>query len=147
MKKLAQGFTLIELLIVIAILGALAALLLLNFQGAREKAVDTQRRSDLRQYQTALEAYANRRNAFPVRIAAVDIFASMCGSGGELTLAGFPCKDEPDAAASYKYISDSYGVAYVLWGYLKNAKTYFVICSNGNVGTRATEPTTISCPL
>jgi general secretion pathway protein G len=54
MKK---GFTLIELLVVIAIIGMLSALLVPNFMGARERARDAQRKSDLKQIQKALEMY------------------------------------------------------------------------------------------
>ena len=54
MKK---AFTLIELLVVIAIIGSLSALFLPNFMAARERARDSQRKSDLRQIQKALEIY------------------------------------------------------------------------------------------
>ncbi|PIU36636.1 prepilin-type cleavage/methylation domain-containing protein, partial [Candidatus Roizmanbacteria bacterium CG07_land_8_20_14_0_80_34_15] len=52
-----HGFTLIELLVVIAIIGSLSALFLPNFMAARERARDTQRKSDLRQIQKALEMH------------------------------------------------------------------------------------------
>lgn len=56
--KFAQfGFTLIELLVVIAIIGTLSALLLPNFMSARQKARDSNRKSDIRQIQKALELY------------------------------------------------------------------------------------------
>jgi general secretion pathway protein G len=59
MKK---GFTLIELLVVIAIIGMLSALLVPNFMGARERARDAQRKSDLKQIQKALEMYRQDQN-------------------------------------------------------------------------------------
>ncbi|QQG43928.1 MAG: type II secretion system protein [Candidatus Roizmanbacteria bacterium] len=52
-----RAFTLIELLVVIAIIAGLSALLLPNFMGARERARDSQRKSDLRVIQKALEMY------------------------------------------------------------------------------------------
>lgn len=52
-----RSFTLIELLVVIAIIGSLSAILLPNFMGARERARDSQRKSDLKQIQKALEMY------------------------------------------------------------------------------------------
>lgn len=51
------GFTLIELLVVISIIGVLSGMAAFNFQQARERARDVQRKSDLKQLQNALELY------------------------------------------------------------------------------------------
>jgi type II secretion system protein G len=56
-RRLHRGFTLIELLIVIAIIGILSTVLMVNFIGIRERARDARRKSDLRQIQQALELY------------------------------------------------------------------------------------------
>jgi len=62
-----KGFTLIELLVVISIIGVLAGLASFNFQEARERSRDVQRKSDLKQIQNALEIYKNdqRIAAYP----------------------------------------------------------------------------------
>ena len=60
-----KGFTLIELLIVIVIIGILSAFLTVNFVGVRERARDSQRKSDLRQVQAALEMYRADNGAYP----------------------------------------------------------------------------------
>lgn len=59
MKK---SFTLVELLVVIAIVGGLSGFFLPNLMSAREKARDTQRKSDLKQIQKALELYRQNHN-------------------------------------------------------------------------------------
>ena len=64
-KKFNKGFTLIELLIVIAIIGVLATLLMVNFVGVRQRARDAQRKSDLRQIQSALEIYRSDNSSYP----------------------------------------------------------------------------------
>ncbi len=58
MKK-NNGFTLIELLVVISIIGVLSGMAMFNFQQARERARDVQRKNDLKQLQNALESYKN----------------------------------------------------------------------------------------
>jgi len=62
MKK---GFTLIELLIVIAIIGILAAALLVSLGGARKAGRDARRAADLRTVQNALELYYNVNAYYP----------------------------------------------------------------------------------
>lgn len=60
-----SGFTLIELLVVVSIIGILATLVLANLTAGRSRARDAQRKSDLRNIETALRLYYNDKGSYP----------------------------------------------------------------------------------
>ena len=60
-----RGFTLVELLVVIAIIGILASVVLVSLNGARQKARDASRVSNVRQISLALENYYDDNLAYP----------------------------------------------------------------------------------
>ena len=64
------GFTLIELLTVIALLGALAGIVLIAIDPNAQlgRARDTQRKSDIRQLQSALEIYRSDNGDYPTSL-------------------------------------------------------------------------------
>ncbi|SRR5258708_418567 len=78
-----RGFTLIELLIVIAIIGILSSLLFVNFSGARERARDSKRKTDLTEIKSALQLYYNDYGKFPAAGAGNTIAG--CGAAGTST--------------------------------------------------------------
>src|SRR5260221_7315536 len=80
MIKTNHGFTLIELLIVIAIIGILSSLLFVNFSGARERARDSKRKTDLTEIKNALQLYYNDYGKFPAAGAGNTIAG--CGAAG-----------------------------------------------------------------
>lgn len=61
-----EGFTLIELLIVVAIIGLLATIVMVAINGARAKARDNKRVTDLKQTQKALEFSYEPGSGYPV---------------------------------------------------------------------------------
>src|SRR4030042_766547 len=110
MKK---GFTLIELLVVISIIGILAGMVVVSFTSSQKQARDTQRKSDLAQYRTALEAYANRSNGlYPEYPNLTDLSATVCPAIG---FSG-SCPEDPKSSAgfSYQYCSNAGQTDYVL---------------------------------
>lgn len=74
-----RGFTLIELLVVISIIGVLATLIIANFNAARGRARDAQRKSDLLEIKTGLMMYHNDFGKFPENS---DSKIAGCGTGG-----------------------------------------------------------------
>jgi general secretion pathway protein G len=144
-KNRAKGFTLIELLIVIAIIGVLATLLMVNFIGVRQRARDAQRKSDLRQVQSALEIYRSDNSSYPSSAVAGQpqkldaIWTCQPGNGSKCTSAtscfgnGSPtCSTvymqtlpvDPSGAAAYNGGSYYYwtdGSTYVLGACLENS--------------------------
>lgn len=96
--KFDKGFTLVELLIVISIIGVLSAILMANFQGVRQRSRDAQRKSDLRQIQSALELYRSDVGSYPASGAQYQLNGSIpcptpaaLASGGNTYLQKIPC--------------------------------------------------------
>ncbi len=152
-----RGFTLVELLVVIALIGILSSIALISFTGVQKQARDTQRKSDIRQYQLSLENFANKNGGlYPGENVTVSNDA-LCT---DLLMTN--CPDDPretkDVTFGYKYqtdgsVSDGTAVAvkYVLWGKIENVSTttYWVVCSNGKSGqaTSGIPPAGGECPI
>jgi len=101
-SELQGGFTLIELLIVVSIIGILATLLMTNFVGVRQRARDGQRKSDLRQVQSALELYRADIGSYPDSLPACDgIFSSDGTPTGTIYMQKLPC--DPSTGVTYAY--------------------------------------------
>lgn len=150
-----KGFTLIELLVVISVIGILATIVLVSFTGIQKQARDTARKSDLKQYQSAMEAAASKNTSglYPSRTTAQNPTTNLCTDLGLTN-----CPTDPKSPDYFYYVqTDGVGgggltaTKYVFWATLENQPTgtYWVVCSNGKVGqTSAGIPTTGgACPL
>lgn len=158
---LNSGFTLIELLIVISIIAILGALSSFGLKDAFANARNTQRLSDLKQYQTALEAYGNRGSGLYIARTAdagTRVSTIVCTDMG---LSVSDCPEDPQYiknASSWSYYSfESNGTDgtlsatnYVMWARNEDSTTsYSVVCSTGKSGKMASAPSATNgvCPI
>lgn len=114
--NLSSGFTLIELLIVIAIIGILTTLLMVNFIGIRQRARDAERKSDLRQIQAALELYRADTSDYPS--SPLPACGTSFANNGVTYMQKLPC--DPINSGDFKYTYTSTGTTYVIYACLEN---------------------------
>ena len=65
LNKQNKGFTIVELLIVIVVIGILAGLVITTYNGIQQKARNTERTTDLKTFQSQLEAYYATNAYYP----------------------------------------------------------------------------------
>ncbi len=140
--KRAHGFTMIELMIVIAIIAALGTMFMSTFPASQKRGRDTKRKSDIKQYQTAIELYANKKGDYSgLTNGNVTSSCALLGITGT-------CPDDPTSTQHYTLSANA--TNYVLSARLEQplitASPYFVVCSTGKSGENATN-TGPTCPL
>jgi type II secretion system protein G len=127
--KNKKGFTLIELLVVIAIIGLLSTLAVISLTGARSKARDARRTSDMRAIQSALELYRtdNSDNLPTVTTTAgfylVNSWDGAAATSMKTLLGNYlsPLPKDPDTTKVYAYCQN--GSKYLLAAVLENNAT------------------------
>lgn len=162
MKNYTSGFTLLELIIVIVIIGIMAAFGISNYPGVQKTAQDTHRMSDLKQYHTSLETYANKNGGFYTsRTSAVIASGALCTDLGLSQCPADPKTGQNICAGTglcnYYYISNgtngtASATSFVLFARLEkkvnDQYVFFVVCSNGSTGNTAlTWTPSATCPL
>lgn len=143
-----KGFTLLELLVVMAVIGILAAVILVNLQSARQKANDTKVQEEVRNMMTALETHiaVNGDAAdFSNGCTIVDIVAGGILDtklvGNELSV--LPVHPgTPNLSYRYGGVFQDGVLNYVVYGQLtagdNNGK--FFVAKNGATSIQANEP-------
>lgn len=112
-KRKETGFTIVELLIVIVVIGILAAIVIVAFNGVQGRAKDTQRDSDLKSVQKALELYYIDNGGYPRCNATGANLSPFANSSGTITAClsddlipkyiGSLPKDPTSDGAQYEY--------------------------------------------
>jgi len=131
------GFTLIELLVVISIIGILAALIMVNFNAARERARDAQRKSDLDQVKKALRMYYNDNNSYPATGSLIwgSIFQSAGGNMVYMKALPHDPSWKKDGDSDYNYTQTANGQDFCLWAGLENRSDGDMIKSRSRCST------------
>lgn len=117
MNFVKKGFTLIELLVVISLIGILSTLVLANLNSARERSRDAQRKSDLRNIQTALRLYYNDVGGYPTN-AQLPAWGEEFSRTGTVYMNTLP--KDPLSSQSYRYTYYIDGDNYTLDSCLEN---------------------------
>lgn len=80
--RAASGFTIVELLIVIVVIGILAAIVIVAFNGVQNRAKDTAVRSDVSNLVKKMEEYRVLNDRYPISSANLETFNFRASKGG-----------------------------------------------------------------
>lgn len=88
MKRTMSGFTIVELLIVIVVIGILAAITIVSYNGIQQRAYNTQVISGVSSYQKLIQAYYLLYGSYPVNS------KELSGEGIAMSCLGTGYKDQ-----------------------------------------------------
>lgn len=81
-KQHTSGFTIIELSVVIIVIGILAAISLVAYNGSQQRAAAAQSQSDLHTSASQLESYRNFNTGYPIDEASARAAQALSSSSG-----------------------------------------------------------------
>lgn len=113
-----SGFTIVELLIVIVVIGILAAITIVAYNGIQNRANDTAVQADLKAFATKMGLYQADNGAYPT---ALSITMDIKFSRGSYNI----------TANNLYYCADVSGVGYAMTATSKSGKAYVVSSANG----------------
>lgn len=136
--KHSKGFTLVELLVVISIIAVLAALIVPNLVGVRERASDSKKKRDVQQLKTALRLYYNDFQAYPdstgISMLGCGTGVLSCSPGGEFSANGEVYMKELPDAYSYTTHPTEGTEGFIIWVDLDNPSDKDIEASHTTCG-------------
>ena len=140
----SKGFTLIELLVVISIIGILSSIVLVSMGGARAKARDARRQSDMRQIGSACELYMTDEENYPQK--ATYALLKAAGIGDYMTASGMP--DDPTSTKTYNWIDNTASAnsqKFCVWTVSDDSTVWYAASHKGARMDLGGAPGTIDC--
>lgn len=136
--SIQKGFTLVEMIVVIAILGSIGTVLLVNLNPLDQlrKSSDTDRKSDLAQLQRALELYYQDNGSYPPSSSDYKIrsgtTALAWGVSWQPYMNTLPKDPSPTRSYQYYVPASSNGQSYYIYASLERGNKDPQVCNRGN---------------